>query len=242
MSFAVNFKGFMGYYKLAKKEPEKAKKYFEEAYAKGLSKSGYLTAYASLLMQEQQYEKALEVFQKAYRAVDATAQLKAGIKANLAICYFKQGDKERALELAEEMYDNQRSGTSYVLYGFLLLDAGRTEEALKINLKGYEYDEEDAAICDNLGQTYYAMGDMENAEKFFQKALDEKDDMVDSLYFMAELCCKKEKYDAAREYLEAAKEAPIPALSVITKEMIQQKMDEIEPFCTKKQEDEEEDD
>ena len=232
MGLMVNYKGFMGYYKLAKHDTVAAKRYFEEAYAKGLSKSSYLTAYATLLLQEKNYEKALEVFRKAYHAADATSQIKWSIKANLATCYFKLDEKDQALEIAEELYENQKNGTAYVLYGYFLLNAGKTEEALAVNLKGYEYDDEDAPICDNLGQTYYAMGDFENAEKYFTKALDIKDDMIDSLYFMAEIFCKKEKYNRAYELLEEALDAPVPALATVTKEKIQQKMQEIKSLCS----------
>ena len=236
MGWSVNFKGFMGYYKLAKKDNAVAKKYFEAAYAKGLSKPNYLAAYATLLQQEKNYELALEVFQKAYRSQMATPQIKWSLKANLATCYFKIGDTERALELAEEMYDSRKNGTAFILYGYFLLSVGRLDEALEVSLKGYEYDDEDASICDNLGQIYYAKGDFEKAETFFSKALAEKDNMVDSLYFMAELNIKKEQYDQAYEYLDSALDAPMPSLTTASKEMILQKLEEIKPFCTVKEE------
>ena len=146
MGFKVNYKGLRGYCEMAKGNKTAAEKDLSWAYENGLEKTAYLTAYGALLMQKRDYEKCLEVYLRALKNTPESSGFMPAIKASIITCRYKLGQSENALEEAENLYNAYKSSTIYMLYGYLLMKAGRLEDALKVNLEGYEYDEEDAAI------------------------------------------------------------------------------------------------
>lgn len=228
MGFKSDMTGFIGYWKMAKGKKTEAEKYLSKAYSEGITKPAYLTAYGALLMQNQNYEKCLEVYNRALENSPEGSAYMSAIKCSIITCRYKLGQEAEALEEAEKLYEKQKNSTIYTLYGYLLMKAGRFEEALKVNLEGYEYDEKDVAVCDNLGQTYYLMGDTANAKIYFEKAIDIKYNMVDSCYFLAEIYLEEDNLKKAYDLLDDAKDAPFSALTTVTREQIEQKLNEVE--------------
>ena len=228
MGFKVNYKGLRGYCEMAKGNKTAAEKDLSWAYENGLEKPAYLTAYGALLMQKRDYEKCLEVYLRALKNTPESSGFMPAIKASIITCRYKLGQSENALEEAENLYNAYKSSTIYMLYGYLLMKAGRLEDALRVNLEGYEYDEEDAAICDNLGQTYYLMGDNENAKKYFEKAVKIKYNLPDSCYYLAEIYIAEDNLKRAYDLLDDAKDAPFSALTTVTREQITEKYEYVE--------------
>ncbi len=228
MGFKVNYKGLRGYCEMAKGNKTAAEKDLSWAYENGLEKPAYLTAYGALLMQKRDYEKCLEVYLRALKNTQESSGFMPAIKASIITCRYKLGQSENALEEAENLYNAYKSSTIYMLYGYLLMKAGRLEDALRVNLEGYEYDEEDAAICDNLGQTYYLMGDNENAKKYFEKAVKIKYNLPDSCYYLAEIYIAEDNLKRAYDLLDDAKDAPFSALTTVTREQITEKYEYVE--------------
>ncbi|MFU0801186.1 MAG: hypothetical protein ACFWUE_11115 [Xylanivirga thermophila] len=68
------------------------------------------------------------------------------------------------LEEVQRKYNNSRV---YGTLGYLLIEKGDLDKALEYNLQALDYDDEDPVILDNLAQTYYFMGDIEKAKKYF---------------------------------------------------------------------------
>lgn len=228
MGFLTNFYGFKGYLALAKKNRVEAEKNLEKAYDMGLEKPSYLMAYGSLLMQKGDFAKCKEVYQKAYDGLGVNVALYTAIRCSIITCKYKLGEIEEALVEAKEMYGEMKCGTTFMLYGYLLMDQNKIEEALAVNLEGYEYDSMDVAVCDNLGQTYYRMGDMENAKKYFEEAIEIKRDMPDSCYFLALLALEEGDVKRAYYLLDDARDATLSALTTVTKEEIEKKYKEVE--------------
>ncbi len=228
MSFKVNYKGLRGYVEMTQGKKDEAEKDLSWAFEHGLTKPAYLTAYGALLMQRRKYEKCLEVYLRALENTPEDSGFMPAIKASIITCRAKLGQNENALEEAKKLYDEYKSSTIYMLYGYLLMQAGQLDEALKVNLEGYEYDEKDASICDNLGQTYYLMGDTENAKKYFTQAIDIKYNMVDSCYFLAEIYLAEDNLKKAYDLLDDAKDAPFSALTTVTREQINEKYELVE--------------
>lgn len=230
MGLKSELRAMRGYFKMSKGKWDEAYPDLEFAYESGTTKPQYLTAYGALLMQKCNYEKCLEVYERAIKHTPEESGFWPSIKCSMITCKYKLGQMDNALEEVAKLYDEYKSSTVYMLYGYLLMKSGELEKALEVNLEGYDYDQEDAAICDNLGQNYYLMENYEEAKKYFDKALRIKFNMVDSCYFLADIFLMEEHYQKAFDLLEEAMEAPFSALTTVTREQIKEKFD----FCEKK--------
>ncbi len=230
MGIKASINGFKGYYYMIKGNRENAEKYLSSAYELGSEKPAYLVAYGALLMQNGEYEKCMGVFDKALENSYNKPGFIPSIQSSIITCKYKLGNIEDALKDAEELWGDVKNGITYVLYGYLLMKSGRIDEALKINLEAFEYDEDDVAICDNLAQTYYNLNDKENAKKYFEKAVSIKYNMVDSCYFLAEIMTEEGNFQRAYELLDDIKDMPLNALSSVTKEDIMDAYEKAERY------------
>ncbi len=221
MGIMTNIKGFLGYMNLGKNKKEKAEKYFSEAYESGMTKDIYLLSYGALLMQKHDYVKCKEVYQRALSLDTEKANVKRAIVCSIAVCDYKLGNKEEAIEKVKALYDeDNKSSTVYTIYGYFLMREGQLDEALKVNLEGYSYDEDDVSVLDNLGQTYLAMGDKENAKKFFELAVEEKNTMPDSCYYLAEMYMEDGDLRKAKKLLMNLEDVNFSALTTVTREEV----------------------
>lgn len=228
MSFKCSLLGLKGHMKMVKGKDAEAEKYLSEAYDLGMTSSTYLFSYGTLLMRKHDYQKCLEVYERAFDNTSESMPYIDVIRCSIITCHYKLGLEEQALKEIEELYNSgARNSTIYMVYGYLLMHAGRYDDALKINLEGLDYDENDIAVMDTLGQTYYRMGDIENAKKYFNMAIEIKYNIVDSCYFMALICMDEGKLLKAKDYLTDIIDAPFSALTTVTREEIQTKLKEV---------------
>ncbi len=228
MGLLTNFYGFKGYMQFARNNKAAAKVTLEKAYDKGLAKPSYLTAYGALLMQDGEFQKCKEVYERAMDGLGVNVMYYTAIKSSIVTCDYKLGNVEQATRDAEELYNDMKSTTACVLYGYILLDQGDLEKALQVNLASYEYDEDDVAICDNLGQTYYRLGDYENAEKYFREAIAIKRGMIDSCYFLSLMLLERGgDLNEIYELLDDAMDSNFSALTTVTKDELKAKYEEV---------------
>lgn len=227
MSLKTNFYGFKGYIELAKDKYDAAERDLTKAYKLGLEKPAYLIAYGTLLMQKGDYALCKEVYEKAYEGLGVNVMYYNAIKSSIITCDYKLGNIEQSLKDAEEMFNEMKNGTTYVIYGYILMMQGMLEKALEINREAFDYDPDDVAICDNLAQTYYRLGDIENAKIYFQKALEIKRNMIDSCYYLALIYIDEGKIDEAFELLDDAHDSKFSALTTVTPEELNKKYEEL---------------
>ncbi len=234
MGFKEKFYGFKGYFALIKGNIEEAEKYLRIAYEAGTTKTAYVMSYGSILMRKQSFAESLEVFNRAKELCTEKEQNYIPmIESNIITCRYRLGELEGALEDVEKLFAENKISITYMLYAYMLMRAGRLDDALKINLEGYEYDEKDVGICDNLGLNYYFLGDKENAKRYFEEALAIKYNMVDSCYYLALIYIEESNLEKAYDLLEEAKEAPFSALTNVTREEINEKYAEVEALLKK---------
>ena len=96
----------------------------------------------------------------------------------------KLGEADTAVEMLEEVYAKYRNSRLYETMGYILLEKGDLNKALEFNLEALDYDDENPIILDNLGQTYYRLGQKEKAKEYFEKAEELRDNQVDILYHL----------------------------------------------------------
>jgi len=227
MSMLGNLYGFMGYYNHSRSKLEKAEALYEKGLAKGMEKPNYKLAYGVLLLKKGEFAKARDLFSNVLISAYSNGNIKIIAKTNLAIAYWKLGEIDTAVEMLEEIYKKYRNGRIYQTMGYILIEKGDLDKALKFNLEALDYDDEDPVILDNLGQTYYRLGQVGEAKKYFEKAEELKNNQVDILYHLGCIYMKEGDLERAREKFTKALECDITPLNTVTKKDIEEKLREI---------------
>ena len=94
---------------------------------------------------------------------------RAKLKESHALVAWKRGELDDAIEKLEYVHNNFKSTTTYGSLGYMYIHSGNLEKALEYNLEGYEYNNENGIIVDNLAFTYLKLKDYENAEKYYNE-------------------------------------------------------------------------
>ena len=210
----------------AKAEHENALRLYAEALKSGMKKPVYLMAYGVLLLRFRRFEEAKELFLKAERSREITKPERNQLRVNFAICQWKLGNLDSAIENLKIAKENSATGTIYGSLGYIMIEKARQtgdfEEALAMNMEAMEYDSDDAVILDNMGQLHLAMGEKDKALEYFARAHERKPSQVDTLYYLALLSLEKGEKDKAKEYLTSALEGNYSALCTTTREQAQE--------------------
>lgn len=91
-----------------------------------------------------------------------------------------------------------------------------------------DYDDEDPVCLDNLGQAYYRVtGEKDKAKEWFEKAYEEKDSQIDTLWFLSRYDLEAGDKAAAIAKLEKALEGRFSPLNFCTKEMVQEEVERL---------------
>ncbi len=88
-----------------------------------------------------------------------------------------------------------------------------------------DYDDEDSVCLDNMGQWLYRVeGDKAAALSFFERALEQKENQIDTLYFLSRYDLEKGDTQKAIERLELALEGRFSPLNYIDKKALEQEL------------------
>ena len=99
------------------------------------------------------------------------------------------------------------------------------EKALAFLKEAVEYDEEDSICLDNLGQFYYrVLGDKETAREWFDKAIEEKGNQIETLWFLSRYDVEKGDRDMAAARLEKALEGRFSPMNYCSKAMAEEEL------------------
>ncbi len=104
--------------------------------------------------------------------------------------------------------------------------AAKIEKARALIDKSLDYDDEDPVCLDNKGQFLYrVLGDKAAAKEWFEKALEEKPNQIDTLFFLSRYDIENGDKDAAIEKLETAMEGRFSPLNYMDKAGIQAELE-----------------
>ena len=227
MSFMGNMTGNKALTAHSKGDYRTALKLYEEAYEKGMDKPRLLRGYSVLLIRTSQFDKALEVL-KRMEKMPMDAKEKTDLHINYAIILWQKGHLDRAMEILEDEFRHTKNGTLYSIIGYLKIEQGDAEEAIRFNKEALEYYDEDPVFLDNLGQTYYRLvGDKETAKIYFDKAIALKPKAIDTNYFLALYDIENGDIESAKDRLDTARVGMFSPLNYATPEMIDAKRDEL---------------
>lgn len=221
MSFMGNLAGRKAFAAHSKGKYEEALKLYEEAYAKGMNKVAFLRSYSVLLIRSNCFDKALDVLKMMEKQPGLTPRDRTDIHVNYSLILWKKGHLDRAMQILEDEFRHLQNSSMYSIIGYLKIEQGDAEEALRFNKLALEYDESDAVFLDNLGQTYYRLlGDKETAKEYFDKAIAVKATAIDTNYFLAQYDIENGDIEKAKERLETARKGFFSPLNYATPEMI----------------------
>ncbi len=216
-----NFQAKLGYALHIMKYEDKAWKHYVKAYEKGCSLPAPMSAYGLMLLRKGEYEKALEVLRYT-RTMKLDANQWGFVYQNLGLTYWKLGQIDKAVDIFKKIFERFTTVSVYGTLGFLLIAQGdRTgdyQEALTFNRQAFGYDSGDASIVDNLAQVNYRMGNVEEAEQLFLKALSIKETQYDTLYYLAKIRFEQGNKEEATDYITRALERDESTLSTVPRE------------------------
>lgn len=91
-----------------------------------------------------------------------------------------------------------------------------------------DYDDEDPVCLDNLGQAYYRVtGEKDKAKEWFEKAHEEKDSQIDTLWFLSRYDLEAGDKAAAIAKLEKALDGRFSPLNFCTKDMVREEVERL---------------
>lgn len=259
---------------------------YEEALAKGLTDMRMILAYTVLLIRNDQYQKAKDLLVSKQK-LPMSAEQKATLFMNYAVCCFKLGDLDRAIDLMEKQHRHQPMGMIYQTLGYFYVEkydaankatllprlrekaeqeaaeaaeraariarAAEPEEgveapaapaqepapvrdaeeiwqeqvqqALAFLNNAVEYDDSDPIVLDNLGEFYYrVLEDKEQARPWFDKAIEEKEGQIDTLWFLSRYDLEQGDKARAIARLEKALEGRFSPLNYATKDKVEKEI------------------
>lgn len=190
---------------------------YEKAVEAGQQPARILMAYGVLLLKAEAFDKARDLMLKTEK-VSMTPDEKNQLRLNFAVCQWKLGKLDSAIEQMKRVAQDGKTSTIYGSLGYMLIEkaiqTGDFSEAIAFNDEAYEYDDEDAVVLDNLGQLNLAMGEREKALDYFKRAIARKETQVDTLYSLAKMAYEDGDRDAARAYIQRALAGNYSALCV----------------------------
>ena len=228
MSFMGNLAGRKALAAHSKGNYEEAIRIYEAAYAKGMDKPQLLRSYSVLLIRTNRFDQALEVIKLMEKQPGLTEKDRIDLHVNYAIILWKKGYLDRAMKILEDEFRHLQNGSMYSIIGYLKIEQGDAEEALRFNKLALEYDDSDAVFLDNLGQTYYRLlGDKATAKEYFDKAIAVKPTAIDTNYFLAQYDIENGDIEKAKERLKTARKGFFSPLNYATPEMIDDQLESL---------------
>lgn len=221
--------GWTGYvFQFVFKLPKAAIPMYRFALRHGAKCSSPLIAYGLYLLEECQYQDALHTFQYVVTLPKINPTMLKFARQDLAIAYWKCGDLNTAISTLEQMQKDYEffNLEFYTTLGYFYIEAGEYDKAADITHQALMEDESHGPAYDNLAQIEYRKGNYDEAEELFLKALDLRDTMADSKYYLGLIHEKDGDLEGARTFFTAAHNSRITGLNTVTREQVDAKYEE----------------
>lgn len=235
--------GFLGNGHLVKCNRDLAISYFEKALSYNTKNILAIYNYGLILLQDGNFEKALELFFKATQlndkkakrksfvppALNRTILLQKNIPLAIASTYWRLNDMDKAISTLEDLRKKYEyvSPNTLVTLGYFYLLVKDYEKAKELSLLAINDDESFSSAWDNMGQIYLEQKDLKAAKENFLKAIELNPKSVDSLYHLGIIEEKENNKDKALEYFKKALDCNITSLNTVTKETINDKIKQL---------------
>ncbi|MDC7233706.1 MAG: tetratricopeptide repeat protein [Spirochaetales bacterium] len=227
---AFRFRSLPLYFRALKKyeagENEKALAMLKDAVEAGLSERHQLTV-GYLFLKEGQMDDAERIF--TYLIHNPGAKFNAQhARSYNALIHWKSGRLDEAVqELETLLEENYRTTAFYSNLGYFLIEQGKLERALEINLEAQAYDSESPVIQDNLGLCYIKMEKWDKADALYAKLIQKEPAFPDAWYNAALLALHKGETEKAASLLNTALSKKFSYLSTLSREQVEEQISKL---------------
>lgn len=225
--FKNAYYAFMGNMKYSKGDMNGALEWFGKACEEKKPNPKLVVSYGYLLLKMGKIQEAEKVLERLLHSKQSD-EIEMNAKLNFALVLWKKGELDKAVDMMYEVYDNYKNSTVYGSLGYLLIVKGDLKKALEFNLEAYVYNDNDGIILDNLGQTYYLRGEFNSAMEIYKKLMALSPSFAEAYYNYGLVLMKIEQYEKALEMIKKSASYTLSSLSTITRDNINEKIEEIE--------------
>lgn len=223
----------------AKAKHVEAMKCYEEAYNDGLDRVGLLTSYAILLMRQGVYEKAKEVFLRIHYKPGLSPDDRFELRINYSVCLWRLGNLDDAIVTIKRAAEELKTTSIFTTLGLYLIqkadETGDFAEAIAFNEEAYAYDEEDAAILDNIGSLHMimcehlrrndekeqAMSERKLAYDYLTRAHKLRPRQATTLYYLSKMLHEDGQNERADQFITAALSGNFSGICPVSREMVE---------------------
>ena len=215
----------------AREKHAQAMELYKQAYEAHTLNGNMLMAYGVLLMRFDRCEEAKKILLESEKQIGNDPQSRKQLRVDYAVCQWKLGELDKAIENMESAASNGMTATIYTTLGFFYIEKGKETgdfaKAIEFNNQAMEYDDEDAGILDNMGQLNYFMGDHDKAYEYFAKAYKQKPTQVASMYYIAKINLERGNLEKAEAFANACMEGNFSALATISPKQAEELLEDI---------------
>jgi len=211
---------------------DKAIMWFERIYNLKNPPVRSCVSYAYIVLKKGDTEKADDILQNVLKNNPPSFDVPY-INSIKALVLWKKGEIDEAVSLLEDVIKSYVTTSVYESLGYMLIEQGDLEKALKVNLEAYEYNSEDKVIQDNLGQTYYLLGDYDKAKEIYEKLIKNIPTFPEAYYNYGLLLEKLGDKEKAADMMKKASGLNFSALSTVSKEKIESELERINADISK---------
>ncbi|MBR1820033.1 MAG: hypothetical protein IJ769_00265 [Clostridia bacterium] len=219
----------------ARAKYQEALRLYEESDRLGNAAPNIMQGYALLLLREGQFDKAKALLERMARNKALSKDDWFQLRLQYSVCLWCVGELDKAIETIGRAAEYKMNGSIYSTLGMYWVDkakqTGDFQAALDFNNQALEYDDEDAATLDSLGQLYEAMAEAEGdgegaaayraqALDFYQRAHKARPRQITTLYYLARMYHRDGDDARARKLLSVKDSLYYTAICPVTKDMM----------------------
>ncbi len=193
--------------------------------------------YGTLLLKLGRVDEAAVQNAKAYELCDKEDE-KKGLGITKSLILWRQDKLDEAIAEMEKLLETYKNSNVYASLGFLYTEKGDLEKALAFNLEAREFNDTNTIILDNLGYTYFLMGNIDEAEEIYKKLMSLKPTFPEAFYNYAMIHEIRGDLDQAVYLLRHALKLKFWHTSTITKEKVEAGVERIDSILQKAAEEE----
>jgi len=210
--------------------------FYEEAVRLGNDSPNVLLAYAILLTREGEFDRAGELMQRISRMKNLSEDDWFQLRVQYSIYQWATGQLDKAIETIGRAAAHKMNGNIYGTLGMYWVDKARQTgdfgPALDFNRQAMEYDDEDAATLDNMGQLYEAMADAGDSPEgagecrakaldYYRRAHEARPRQITTIYNLARMYHTAGDDDRARKLLSVRDTLYFSAVCPVSREMME---------------------
>lgn len=223
-----------------KGNPERARHWLDKAYGAASHQANIAIHYSYELLRDHETERAAEVL-ASIPVNTLPKELEISYKLNQSIVLWRQGEREKSIELVEQLYAKYKNTVIYGTLGYYYLLNDQLEQALELNEEAYDFNDSNNAILDNLGLTYYYLERYDEALTIFEKLMQGNPTFREAYYNIGLVFEQLGRIQEAYEHYQQAITHKPALVTHVTTEEIEAKLTSLEEQLGNKEDSAEDD-